>query len=68
MAMRRIAVEEAFVTPEIMSQWQVVLASRDVEPGFAKMGESILASPALVEGRWYIRTDQSLVAIGGRDA
>jgi 5-carboxyvanillate decarboxylase len=43
MAMRRIAVEEAFVTPEIMSQWHVVLESRDVEPGFAKMGESILA-------------------------
>ena len=43
MAMRRIAVEEAFVTPEIMAQWHVVLAGRDVEPGFAKMGESILA-------------------------
>ncbi|MBR0649235.1 amidohydrolase [Roseomonas terrae] len=43
MAIRRIAVEEAFVTPEIMAQWQVVLASRDVEPGFAKMGETILA-------------------------
>ena len=41
--MRRIAVEEAFVTPEIMAQWHVVLAGRDVEPGFAKMGESILA-------------------------
>src|SRR5271170_5442324 len=43
MAIRRIAVEEAFVTPEIMAQWHVVLASRDVEPGFAKMGETILA-------------------------
>ena len=43
MAVRRIAVEEAFVTPEIMAQWHVVLAGRDVEPGFAKMGESILA-------------------------
>lgn len=43
MAFRRIAVEEAFVTPEIMAQWQTVLASRDVEPGFAKMGETILA-------------------------
>ena len=39
MAIRRIAVEEAFVTPEIMAQWHVVLAGRDVEPGFAKMGE-----------------------------
>src|SRR5687768_13646083 len=43
MAMRRIAMEEAFVTPEIMAQWHVVLAGRDVEPGFAKMGETILA-------------------------
>jgi 5-carboxyvanillate decarboxylase len=43
MAIRRIAVEEAFVTPEIMTQWHVVLAGRAVEPGFAKMGESILA-------------------------
>src|SRR5918995_6968507 len=46
MAVRRIAVEEAFVTPEIVSQWQVVLASHDVEPGFAKMGETILAQTA----------------------
>jgi 5-carboxyvanillate decarboxylase len=37
-------VEEAFVTPGIMTQWHVVLAGHDVEPGFAKMGESI--SPA----------------------
>jgi outer membrane protein assembly factor BamB len=29
-----------------------------------RLGEGILASPALVEGRWYIRTDRSLVAIG----
>lgn len=43
MAFRRIAVEEAFVTPEIMAQWHIVLAGRDVEPGFAKMGETILA-------------------------
>ncbi len=31
------------MTPEIMKQWHVVLAGRDVEPGFAKMGETILA-------------------------
>ena len=43
MVTRRIAVDEAFVTPEIMAQWHVVLAGRDVEPGFAKMGETILA-------------------------
>jgi outer membrane protein assembly factor BamB len=29
-----------------------------------RMGEGILASPALVDGRWYIRTDRSLVAVG----
>jgi 5-carboxyvanillate decarboxylase len=40
---RRIAVEEAFVTAEIASEWKSVLAGPDVEPGFAKMGESILA-------------------------
>lgn len=43
MTVRRIAVEEAFVTPEIMKEWHVVLAGRNVEPGFAKMGETILA-------------------------
>lgn len=41
--MRRIAVEEAFVTADIMAQWQTVLSGSDVEPGFAKMGETILA-------------------------
>ena len=28
------------------------------------IGERTLASPALVDGRWYIRTEQSLIAIG----
>jgi outer membrane protein assembly factor BamB len=28
------------------------------------IGERTLASPALVDGRWYIRTDQHLFAIG----
>jgi 5-carboxyvanillate decarboxylase len=41
--LKRIAVEEAFVTAEIASEWKKVLAGPDVEPGFAKMGESILA-------------------------
>jgi 5-carboxyvanillate decarboxylase len=41
--MKRIAIEEAFVTAEIADEWKKVLASADVEPGFAKMGESILA-------------------------
>jgi len=43
MAIRRIAVEEAFVTPEIVVQWHVVLDGKNVEPGFAKTGETILA-------------------------
>ena len=29
-----------------------------------RIGEATLASPALVDGRWYIRTDRSLFAIG----
>ena len=29
-----------------------------------KIGESTLASPALVDGRWYIRTERNLIAIG----
>ena len=29
-----------------------------------RIGERMLASPALVEGRWYMRTDRHLVAVG----
>jgi outer membrane protein assembly factor BamB len=29
-----------------------------------RLGETILASPALVDGRWYIRTAGNLYAIG----
>ena len=29
-----------------------------------QLGESILASPALVDGRWYFRTQRSLYAVG----
>jgi outer membrane protein assembly factor BamB len=29
-----------------------------------RLGERVLASPALVDGRWYIRTERHLVAIG----
>jgi hypothetical protein len=29
-----------------------------------RLGERTLASPALVDGRWYVRTDGHLVAIG----
>ncbi|WP_316188828.1 amidohydrolase family protein [Bradyrhizobium sp. SZCCHNS1054] len=52
--MKKIAVEEAFVTAEIAAEWTKVLARSDVEPGFAKMGESILADTpgnALLHGR-----------------
>jgi outer membrane protein assembly factor BamB len=28
------------------------------------IGERVLASPALVGGRWYMRTDQHLIAVG----
>ena len=28
------------------------------------LGESTLATPALVDGRWFFRTDRNLIAIG----
>ncbi len=40
--MRKIAVEEAFITPEIKSAWEQYLRGPDVEPGFAKMGGALL--------------------------
>lgn len=41
---RRIAIEEAFVTQEIADQWNVILDAGSIgEPGFRKMGETILA-------------------------
>lgn len=42
MSRQRIAVEEAFVTEAIAAEWQKVLGSRFVEPGFAEMGRTIL--------------------------
>jgi outer membrane protein assembly factor BamB len=30
------------------------------------IGEATLASPALVDGRWYVRTERNLIAIGGK--
>jgi outer membrane protein assembly factor BamB len=30
------------------------------------IGERMLASPALVDGRWYVRTERNLIAIGIR--
>lgn len=42
--MKRIAIEEAFVTQEIADEWAKVLAAGvPNEPGFRKMGETILA-------------------------
>ena len=42
--MKRIAVEEAFVTQEISEQWRSFLHSgAPDESGFQKMGETILA-------------------------
>ena len=40
--MKRIAVEEAFVTEALAREWDKVLASRFVEPGFRMLGQSIL--------------------------
>lgn len=40
--MRRIAVEEAFITADILAGWKTVLAGNDVEPGFAKLGGCLL--------------------------
>lgn len=51
---RLVALEEAFVTDEIAREWKGVLASRECEPGFRKMGESILANTpgnAVLHGR-----------------
>ena len=42
MKLKRIAVEEAFVTEEIGQEWKKVLTSKFVEPGFRMMGNSIL--------------------------
>jgi outer membrane protein assembly factor BamB len=31
-----------------------------------RLGEAVLASPALVDGTWYFRTAKNLIAIGKR--
>ena len=35
--MKRIAIEEAFVTPEISEEWKKVLGSKNIEPSFSKV-------------------------------
>jgi len=42
MTIKRIAVEEAFVTEEIAQEWRSVLSSKFAEPGFQMMGKTIL--------------------------
>ena len=32
-----------------------------------KIGEPTLASPALVDGQWYVRTERNLIAIGANN-
>lgn len=44
--MRRIAVEEAFITSDVLAGWKKVLAASDCEPGFAKLGGSLLKPSA----------------------
>lgn len=54
MKLKRIAVEEAFVTEDIAKEWKKVLASKFVEPGFRMMGQTILGDDpgaALVHSR-----------------
>lgn len=46
MAIRRIAVEEAFITADILAGWKAVLAGPDVEPGFARFGGVMLSPTA----------------------
>ncbi len=56
---KRIAVEEAFVTPEIGEEWHKVLKSKFVEPGFRLMGEGILG-----EGEYARQLHSELIDIG----
>ena len=44
MKMKRIAVEEAFVTEDIAAEWAKLLSAKNVAPGFRLMGDSILGS------------------------
>jgi 2,3-dihydroxybenzoate decarboxylase len=46
MAMQRIAVEEAFITPDVVAGWKDVVARPDVEPGFAKLGGIMMSQAA----------------------
>ena len=47
MRIKRVAVEEAFVTEAIAQEWKKVLSSEFVEPGFRMMGSSILGDGSI---------------------
>ena len=71
-----VAQREGFSASPVVADGKVFFTNDDGEtfvlkagPTFEllhtnRIGEGTLASPALVDGRWYIRTDRSLVAIG----
>lgn len=47
---RIIAVEEAFITPDIVTEWDNYLSRDNVEPGFRMMGKTYLkATPSTKE-------------------
>lgn len=49
---KKIAIEEAFATPELFDEWRKLLAtSVDKEPGFQKLYKPFLNSPATKEIR-----------------
>jgi 5-carboxyvanillate decarboxylase len=51
-AFKRIAIEEAFATPELFDEWRKLLATdAEKEPGFRKLYEPFLSSPATKEIR-----------------
>jgi outer membrane protein assembly factor BamB len=67
---------EGFSASPVAVNGQVFITNDDGDPFVLKasrafelshvnqLGEPVLASPALVDGRWYFRTASSLVAIG----
>ena len=74
-----VARKEGFSSSPVMVQSKIYFTNDDGEtfvlnpaPDFKllhvnEMGERILASPALIDGRWYFRTDKHLVCIGGNE-
>jgi 5-carboxyvanillate decarboxylase len=56
---RRIAVEEAFLTQDVADQWAKVLAGANVEPGFRMMGNTMLGQSPSAR-----RVHEQLIEIG----